>query len=171
MNSIKKSDPLKGVGSEIDQGVCALRLMLNFRRFWRVDDANRLHPFINALGVFEDRRVGTAVAERVVRVGVDVHLSRNSHFSKLTIRHNRRHCGISVPVPVDEAHRGRLFVESEVFDEWRVVSPFGIFIVDAVFKSVGRIDGDRKISVAGEVVDRVDAFVSLCHTRRSGHEA
>ena len=144
--------------------------MLNFGRFGRVDDANRLHPFINALGVFEDRRVGSAVAERVVCVGVDVHFSRNSHFTKLTIGHDRRHCGISVPVPVDEAHRRSLLVESEIVDEGRVVPAFRIFIVDSVFKSVGWIDWDRKISVAWDVVDRVDAFVSLRHTRGRGHE-
>ena len=65
--------------------------MLDLGGFGSFDHSESLEPFVNALGILANRRVRTAVEERVIGVRIDMHLAGNSHFAELTIAHDRRH--------------------------------------------------------------------------------
>ena len=64
--------------------------MFDFGVFRGFKNPDGLEPFENALRIFSNGGVRTAVKKGVISVGVDVHFAGNSHFAELAINHIRR---------------------------------------------------------------------------------
>ena len=130
-----------------------------------VSETDCLHPCVDAVEPVADVVVGGVAAESVVYLGVDVHLRRNIHRAKLLVNEDGAHGGVDVVVAMDQAHRGRFFVEGEVVDHLGVVAFSGVRTVGAVFKNVRGIDGSGEIDVARDLVDVVDRIVGVGEAR------